>query len=198
MNVVPMSRFRRGRQRTFVVFTDLQVEYITSDRAFAIRGVGPCLKNCRMLLESVRDLGLPICHFRQIGSGNHFNSASRFSRWIDDLRPRSSEMVFERSLPSCYSNDAFKNLLSRADKPTVILAGLAGEEAVLSTSIDALHRGHKLIFVQDASASHAIGNLGEDEAHAFLTSLISIYSDVTTTEELTAQFRQSPVRSLYQ
>ena len=198
MNIIRMSKFRKMRRAIYVVFTDLQVEYVTSGRAFAIDAVQPCLERCRLLLECVRDLGLPVCHFRQLGTGEYFNSGSKFSHWIEDFRPRPNEMVFERTLPSCYSNEAFASLLERSGDPTVVLAGLAGEEAVLSTAVDALHRDHKLIFVQDASASHSVAGWSEAETHEFLTNLIAIYSDVTTAQEMTRQFRHNPLRSLYQ
>jgi hypothetical protein len=43
--------------------------------------------------------------------------------------------------------------------------GFAGESACLSTLIGAFHRNHKVAYLCDASASHALDDIPADEIH---------------------------------
>lgn len=195
MTVIQISQFRELKNAPLIAMVDLQVEYVSTGRAYAINDIDSCLANCRALLDRARRMGLPIAHFRQLRPSPYFNCASKFSDWIEDFRPKTTEMVFERALPSCYSNAGFCSFLERLSAPTIILAGLTGEEACLCTAVDALHRNHKLIFVQDASASHAIGKTGEADSHEFVSNLMSVYGTVISTGDLTRQFKLLSLRA---
>jgi len=195
MNVVQMSHFRALPGAPVIVLADLQREYIAAGRARAIASIADCLRRCKAILDEARMLGLPIAHFRQLRASSLFNHASPFSKWIEDFQPRCNEMVFSRTMPSCYSNNGFCNFLERIDAPTIVLAGLTGEEACLSTAVDALHRNHKLIFVKDASASRAIGDLSEEETHELLSNIISYYAETVKSSELLHQLKWSPSRA---
>jgi hypothetical protein len=50
-----------------------------------------------------------------------------------------------------------------APQKNVMLAGCAGESAWLSTLIDAFHRHHKVTYLCDASASHALVEMTADQ-----------------------------------
>jgi nicotinamidase-related amidase len=71
-------------------------------------------------------------------------------------------MVFERNSPSCYSCEQFTALVNQS-RGGIVLAGFAGESAGLSTLIDAYHRNHKVTYLYDASASHALDEMPADE-----------------------------------
>jgi nicotinamidase-related amidase len=62
-----------------------------------------------------------------------------------------------------------------------VIAGFAGEVACLSTAIEAFHRGHNLVFVADASASHSLDSIPSCDVHDVITHLMSLYGAVTTT-----------------
>lgn len=195
MNVIQMSHFRELPGAPVIVLADLQREYIAAGRAYAIASLEDCLGRCKAILDEARMMGLPIAHFRQLRASSFFNHASPFSKWIEDFQPRCNEMVFSRTMPSCYSNSGFCNFLERIEAPTIVLAGLTGEEACLSTAIDALHKNHKLIFVKDASASRAIGNLDEAETHELLSKIISHYAETVNSSELLCQLKWSLSRA---
>jgi nicotinamidase-related amidase len=177
-----------------IALVDLQMEYVSAGRAYAISDVEECLERCGALLEHSRSAGLPIAHFRQVRASTYFNGASPFSAWIREFQPRCNEMVFERALPSCYSNAAFCSFLESIREPSIVLAGLTGEEACLSTAIDALHRNHELIFVQDASTSRAINNLSEHDTHELISNIISVYAKTTNCSELLRHLEGLPLR----
>jgi nicotinamidase-related amidase len=166
-----------------MVFVDLQAFHCAEERVH-FANIEQCLFNCRTLLTESRKLGLPIAHFRLKRSSTDFSAASRPLRWIDELRPKPSEMIFDHSLPSCYSNRQFCAFVDAIEAPTLVLAGLTGERTCLSTAVEAFHRGHLAMFVADASASRALSGLTPDATHTAIAKLVSLYGEVLSTQDL--------------
>jgi nicotinamidase-related amidase len=65
----------------------------------------------------------------------------------------------------------------------IVLAGFAGESAYLSTMIDAFHRNHKVTYLCDASASHALEDMSADEIHRAVSKISGIYGEVFETAD---------------
>jgi nicotinamidase-related amidase len=184
MNILNFPHWRKVRGVPITAFVDLQVEYVADGRAYCVKETDAMLAKCKEVLEYCRKEGLPIAHFRQLKSSAYFNKSSEFSSWIDGFQPKTNEMVFERRMPSCYSNIDYLNLLSTIDNPTTIFLGFSGESSFLSTSVHAHHQSHDVIFVSDASASRLLGNLSESEAHKANFELISLYGDTASAGEV--------------
>lgn len=165
------------------LFVDLQQEYISTGRAFALKDTKNCLTNCQRILKMARSFGVTIVHFRKLMAGTFFNRDTEFSNWIEEFRPSPNEMVFEREQASIYSSPAFTSFVNQIDFPELIVVGLTGEMSCLSTVIESAHRKHKLTFVSDASASRSIENYSEKQTHEIITKIISQYVDVSQTEE---------------
>ena len=91
-------------------------------------------------------------------------------------------MVFERSSPSCYSCEPFTALVSQS-RGGIVVAGFAGESACLSTLIDAFHRKHKVTYLCDASASHALDDMSADEVHRAVSRISGLYGEVYETTD---------------
>lgn len=178
MNVIRLAGHTRKRTNPIVALIDLQNEFLSEGRAHYLKSAVSTIENCSMLLETARQLKLPIAHFRLLQTGYFFNRASPFSNWVDQVRPRANEYVFDRALPSCFSNPAFDELMREVEYPEVIIAGLGGERGCLSTAVDCFHRGYSATFVTDCSASLPVRNGSESGAHASVVDLISVYADV--------------------
>jgi nicotinamidase-related amidase len=163
-----------------LVLLDLQQEYTASPRLFSIPKIETALENCHAALSLARELGLPVAFLRLIGRAPFFNPALSYSHWIPGFQPLTSEMVFERSKPSCYANRDFADAMSQGGGHFV-LAGFSGESGCLATAIEAFHRGHKMTFLADASASHSLNEIPASSVHDTITQLIGLYADVTTT-----------------
>ena len=174
-----------------ICLLDLQVEYVADGRPLALAGREPWTSNCRRLLAFARERRLPIAHFRQLRRDGLFNPATPLSDWIEEYRPRPFEMVFERPQPSCYASQSFAEFLDNMEYPQLVLAGLTGEGACLATAIDAFHRNHECIFVADASTSRQLSERGEEEVHNFLSDLIELYAEVTTTSAVMLKYSRS-------
>jgi hypothetical protein len=59
----------------------------------------------------------------------------------------------------------------------------AGGSSCLSTLIDALHRNHKVTYLCDASASHALDDVSADEIHRAVSKISGLYADVYETAD---------------
>jgi nicotinamidase-related amidase len=184
MSVIQLVQTASRANPPLVCFLDLQVEYVAEGRALALEDATPWMENCRQLLAFARAERMSIAHFRQLRRGTVLNPATGFANWIEEFRPRPSEMVFERAMPSCYAAEKFASVLDHIDHPTVVLAGLTGHGACLATVLDGFHRRHHFIYVSDASATPRLGNLDCGASHACVTDIIGCYAEVSSTDKI--------------
>jgi nicotinamidase-related amidase len=181
MNVVNLRSYSNVSLIPTLVLLDMQQEYIASPRLYSIPDVEVALENCRLALLHARRLGLPIAFLRMIDKAPFFNPLLSYSNWIAGFEPLTSEMVFERSKPSCYANREFAHAMTEGGGHFV-LAGFSGEAGCLATAVEAFHRGHRVTYLADASASHGLNRIPAPSVHKTVAQLIGLYGDVTTTE----------------
>jgi nicotinamidase-related amidase len=136
------------------------------------------LENCMSAIRHARNLGLPIAFTRQ-GDGPGLIERSAQSAWISGFEPKRSDMVFERQQPSCYANPLFDDVVSRIG--SFAIAGLVADETCLATAIDASHRGHRITFLSDASASRGRNAADAGAVHVVTTNAIELFADIVTT-----------------
>lgn len=181
-SVVSLRTFANSSAVPIVVFLDMQQEYLAAPRLFAISNIDAALSNCRRVLDHSRRIGLPVAFIRMLNDSVFFNRATPFVRWIEGFEPLRNEMIFERSSPSCYSSEPFTSLMNQS-RGGIVLAGFAGEAACLSTLVDAFHRNHKVTYLCDASASHALDDVPADEIHRAVSKISGLYGDVYETND---------------
>lgn len=179
-NVVNLRSYSNVSLIPTLVLLDLQQEYIAAPRLFSLPEAEAALENCRLALTHARRVGLPVAFLRMIDQSPFFNPVLSYSNWISGFEPLTSEMVFERSKPSCYANREFAHAMSEGGGHFV-LAGFSGEAGCLATAVDAFHRGHRVTYLADASASHDLDRIAAPAVHETVTQLIGLYGDVTTT-----------------
>lgn len=180
--IVDIRSFTTARGVPTIVFVDMQREYLAAPRLIAIPDIQDALDNCRKLLEHGRAYGLPIAFVRWLDRATpFFNRATPFSGWIEGFEPQRNEMIFERNRPSCYSSEAFAELMEHG-RSEVVLAGFAGESACLSTMVDAFHRNHRMTYLTDASASHRLLDMSADDVHSAVARIAALYGDVASTD----------------
>lgn len=181
-SVVSLRTFANSSNVPIVVFVDMQQEYLAKPRLLAIPKIDCALNNCRKVLDHSRQLGLPVAFVRMLNESAFFNRATPFVRWIEGFEPSRNEMIFERSNPSCYSCEPFTAMVNQS-RGGIVLAGFAGESSCLSTLIDAFHRNHKVTYLCDASASHALEDVSADEIHRAVSKISGLYGDVYETTD---------------
>ncbi len=160
----------------------MQREYLAEPRLLAISGIDRALDNCRRVLDHARRVGLPVAFIRMVSESAFFNPATPFVCWIEGFEPGRNEMVFERSSPSCYSSEPFAAMMNQS-RGGIVLAGFAGESACLATLVDAFHRNHKVTYLCDASASHALDDMPAQETHRAVSKISGIYGEVHETTD---------------
>jgi isochorismate hydrolase len=178
-NVVNLRSYANKSVVPTLVLLDLQQEYIASPRLFAIPDIEAALENCRKVLRHARQVGLPVAFLRMVGRSPFFNPALSYSRWISGFEPVNSDMIFERSKPSCYASSEFANAMTECGGHFV-LAGFSGEAACLATAMEAFHRDHRVTFLADASASHGLDQIAPQAVHETVVQLIGLFAEVTT------------------
>jgi nicotinamidase-related amidase len=136
------------------------------------------MENCTLAIRHARSLGLPIAFTRQADRPGSIERPAQ-SAWISGFEPKRSDMVFERQQPSCYTNQLFEDTVSRVGG--FAIAGLVAEETCLATAIDASHRGHRVTFLSDASASRGRNAADADAVHLITTKAIGLFADIATT-----------------
>lgn len=181
-SVVSLRTFANSSSVPIVVFVDMQQEYLAQPRLLAISEIDRALDNCRRVLDHSRQIGLPVAFIRMVNESAFFNRATPFVRWIEGFEPYRNEMVFERGSPSCYSSEPFTALVNQS-RGGIVLVGFAGESACLSTMIDAFHRNHKVAYLCDASASHALDDMSADDIHRAVSRISALYGDVYETTD---------------
>ena len=181
-SVVSLRTFANSSSVPIVVFVDMQQEYLAQPRLLAISEIDRALDNCRRVLDHSRQIGLPVAFIRMVNESAFFNRATPFVRWIEGFEPYRNEMEFERGSPSCYSSEPFTALVNQS-RGGIVLVGFAGESACLSTMIDAFHRNHKVAYLCDASASHALDDMSADDIHRAVSRISALYGDVYETTD---------------
>ena len=99
-------------------------------------------------------------------------------------------MVFERGKPSCYANREFAHAMTEGGGHFV-LAGFSGEAGCLATAVEAFHRGHRVTYLADASASLGLNQIPAPTVHKTVAQLIGLYGEVTTTRSWIAEHTAS-------
>jgi hypothetical protein len=179
-SVINLSEFREWRGTPTLVLVDLHhslnetpVDDVDLTRALA---------NCRVALAHARVRGFPVAFFRQIETPKFLGASVRVPSWLPGFEPRRADMVFDRSVPSCYGSPEFVEMSSYTGGSCVI-AGLFGESSCLSTMVDAFHRGHAVTYLADASASRTHDGIPSETMHNAITSIASLYGKVASTQK---------------
>jgi nicotinamidase-related amidase len=185
-NVVNLRSYADVSLIPTLVLLDMQQEYIASPRLYSIPDAETALENCRLALMHSRRTGLPVAFLRMVDRSPFFNPVLSYSSWIPGFEPLTSEMVFERSKPSCYANREFAHAMTEGGGHFV-LAGFSGEAGCLATAVEAFHRGHRFTFLADASASQGLNQISAPTVHDTVAQLIGLYGEVTTTRSWIAE-----------
>ena len=177
-SVIDLRSYVSASNTRLLVMVDLQernYDKLAKDRA---SDLARSMENCTLAIRHARSLGLPIAFTRQAGHPGWIERPAQ-AAWISGFEPKRSDMVFERQQPSCYTNQLFEDTVSRVGG--FAIAGLVAEETCLATAIDASHRGHRVTFLSDASASRGRNAVDAGAVHLVTTKAIELFADIATT-----------------
>jgi nicotinamidase-related amidase len=180
-NVVNLRPFIDTACPPTLVLVDLQQEYVVGSGIFADPSVAQAIANCRAALSHARALGLPIAFVRWSAGAMQSSRRARGSYWIEGFEPTRSDMVFERSRPSCFASSTFVEVMTNA-RGNLVLAGFTAEGACLATAVEAFSRGHRVTFLCDASASRAFDDIAASEVHRTVSKIIGSFGETLDTK----------------
>jgi nicotinamidase-related amidase len=180
-SIIPLRAGRDPAPKPTLVLIDMQKEYASGARSASLGGADAAIGNCRRALAHARRAGIPVAFVRWRCASAFFQPATPFSGWIDGFVPTRDDAVFERSCPSCYASAPFADMMALAGN-RVVLAGFAGEAACLATAIDAFHRDQRVTYLEDASASHGLGEFDASEVHGVISRVLELYGNVCSTQ----------------
>src|SRR5258708_36594470 len=87
-----------------LVCADLQTEYLTEGRSHVITDADAITSRCLELMTIWRNNLWPVMHLKRIPQAAWFNSASKLTDWITELKPCPVELALEHPLQSAYSS----------------------------------------------------------------------------------------------
>jgi nicotinamidase-related amidase len=177
-SVIDLRSYVSASNSRLLVMVDLQEKNYHELARERASDLARSIENCTLAIQHARTLGLPIAFTRSSANPGGIEGATQ-SAWISGFEPRRSDMVFERSQPSCYTNQLFEDVVSQIG--SFVIAGLVAEEACLATAIDASHRGHNIIFLSDASVSRGRHNTDSQAVHSLTTKTIELFAKTVTT-----------------
>jgi nicotinamidase-related amidase len=181
MAVIPLRSYADSSTIPTLVLVDLQQGHVSPSRGLAMPLAAQVLGKCHEALAHARAMGFPVAFVRWLGASPFLNATAPFSRWIEGFEPTGGDMIFERDRPSCFASRHFAEVMAASGR--IVIAGFTGEGACLSTMIDGFHRGKRITYLADASASHPLGDVDGAEVHNVIGKLASIYGEIQTTAE---------------
>jgi nicotinamidase-related amidase len=173
--------FKERADAPILVLVDLQNDIPAGMQAGShTKDFVTALEQCGMALEYARQLDLPVAFVRHISPAPSLLANRAYPAWIGNLRPRRSDMIFERAFPSCYASSEFGQMAHRSKE--LVLAGLFGETSCLATLVEGYGRGHVFTYLADASVSRGSDGFSSDQMHRSVVEIASVYSEVSSTQ----------------
>jgi len=178
--VVSIVEFKRAQAGPTLVLVDLHAGTSGVERGPRSPEMACMLDNCRAILSAARSRRLPIAFVRQVPAAGAWCEQRHYPSWLEGFAPTRADMVFDRQAPSCYASSEFADMAAHSNGQFV-LAGLFGETSCLSTLVEAYHRGHRVTYLLDASASRGSGEISASDMHSAVARLAALYGDVALT-----------------
>ncbi|HWL03720.1 MAG TPA: isochorismatase family protein [Xanthobacteraceae bacterium] len=195
-SIIELHSYRDLPEPPTLVLVDMQRENLASSRMLSIPDTMAAIANCRLALGHARANGFPVAFVRWIARPADEALPPVLPKWIEGFEPTGADMVFDREKPSCYASRPFGSVISD-NGGRFVLAGFSGEAACLSTAVDAFHRGHRMQYLADASASHALDDMSASDIHRTVSRIVDIYADTIPTRTwLALSSRRSNLRSI--
>ena len=169
------------------VFIDLDSAYFPISKPSQLKQYERCMFQSVKLLEFARKNKAEIAFFTRSETENDYRISDPI-RWADNLAPQEGEKVYSRTMPSCYSSEAFYSYLQTKKCPHIVMAGLTGTQACLSTAVHAFHLRHDVTYICDASATPQSEHDTSYNTHKAVTQIIDNYARVLTARQYFDQF----------
>lgn len=190
---------------TALLVVDMQNDFVHERgghaKIYDVKPLRRIINQLRKLLESARNVGVPIIYTKMVHRGPAYQRKLSVGRsiviregtWnaeiIDELKPKPSDYIVEKRRYSAFYNTDLEVLLKGLDTETVIVTGVGTNVCVESTVRDAIDRDYRVILVKDCTASP------DPKSHAATCRNVKIMAgEVLSSEELMKAFKKCNVR----
>jgi ureidoacrylate peracid hydrolase len=197
-----------SRSTTAILVVDMQNDTVHKDGAYASFGAAEhahtqnVVANVGRVLDVARANDIPVFYSRivvypQPGLGGNnapifrmlapdtFTVGSWGAQIVDELTPRDSEMVLDRTRMSVFNGTAVDNMLRNLGITSLVVVGAWTNMAVEHTVRDAADQGYAVTIVTDATSS-----LSAEWQHAAVSFALTNIATITTTAEVAASLSQ--------
>ncbi|HEX8167132.1 MAG TPA: cysteine hydrolase family protein [Beijerinckiaceae bacterium] len=131
---------------------DAQNEY--AEGALPLAGVGDAVASIWALLDKARQAGAPVIHVVHHGRpGGLFDPQGRNGAVIEKVAPAAGETVVAKTLPNCFTSQAFREALAATGRKKIIAVGFMTHMCVEATTRAAIDHGYSATVVADATAT---------------------------------------------
>ena len=128
-------------------------------------------------------------YYRQYAQGDElFSKESSYSGYISEFKPRKNEKEVIKLLYSSFSAPEFEQELEKHPGSSIFIIGYNTPLCVLSTIIEGYHRDYEMTLLKDASSAKSDGITPAKERHDMLTSVLSIFGEVETVDEVLVKY----------
>jgi maleamate amidohydrolase len=179
-----------------VVVIDFVRAYTTQGSPFYGDGVVEAVAASGPLLAAARAADIPVIHTRPIYHPSGINGGL-FVKKVPALRklvagepmadfdpgvaPLDSELVIEKSYPSCFFATPLGSTLTALGVDTILLAGCSTSGCVRATAVDGIQYGLRVIVPREC-----VGDRHSDPHEASLFDINAKYGDVVALDEVLA------------
>jgi nicotinamidase-related amidase len=135
-----------------LVLIDYQNEYVAGP--LHLPGAAAAVQRAVRLLGLARDAASPVIHVAHKGRpGGLFDRSAERGQIIAALAPHASETVIEKGLPNAFAGTDLHDILSKAARKDIIVAGFMTHMCVSSTARAALDLGWRVTIDAGACAT---------------------------------------------
>ncbi|MFI6685576.1 isochorismatase family protein [Streptomyces sp. NPDC050485] len=142
-----------------VILIDFQNTY--TGGTMELDGYAAAVAEGKKLLEAARAAGATVIHVQDKG----YDVDSEGGKIIADVAPIDGELSVIKSVPNAYHNTNLAELVDKAGKKDVILAGFMTNMCVLFTAQGAFLNGHRPTVVAQACATRALPTTAAGQHH---------------------------------
>jgi len=170
--------------KQLILAIDIQKEFITEGRQYHIRGIEPSLINAKKIISHARKNNIPLWFMQHQQDNRCFIKNDPLSALIDGFEPKENELLFTKSMYSCFSSNEFSEKLAEANPEEIIIIGYGSSMCCLCTTIEGIHRGYRFTLIEDATASANFPHANEEEMHRSAYHILRQYAKVIKTADL--------------
>ena len=161
INFAIVNRLDEGDDMKYAIFViDMLKEFI--EGSIPAKDAKTIIPNIKTIVEKAHDKSVPVfylCDAHEEGDpelkiwGPHAMKGSEGAKVVDELTPKSNDIVIEKRTYTGFFNTPLDEKLKELGVSSIIMTGIHTHICVQHSAADAFYRGYDIIIVEDATAA---------------------------------------------